>query len=135
MALLAQFQRFVAELNHFYLSEPALWQMDGSPNGFSWIDDRDENSTVVAYERKDIKGNKLYVAVNFSTEARNGYILRGVIGEYDVVFNSDDVRFGGSGKYGIERLNGEDNNLGALSIDLPPQSFIILKQTTNSKQA
>jgi 1,4-alpha-glucan branching enzyme len=42
------FQQYVKELNHFYLSEKALWEQDHDCNGFSWIEaDNSKQSVAV----------------------------------------------------------------------------------------
>lgn len=120
----AKFQRFVAELNHFYLSEPALWQKDGSQDGFSWIDKGEQNSLVVSYERRGNDDNRLCVVINFSTEAYDRYVLKADAERYEMVFNSNDACLGGSGECdeGVFRDS---------VIDLPPQSFIVLRPVNN----
>ena len=40
----AQLQSYVAELNHLYCAEPALYEMDTSWEGFQWIDFSDADS-------------------------------------------------------------------------------------------
>lgn len=60
------FRDFTASLNRFYLSRSELWEVDFSPNGFEWLlaDECDKNT--VAYKRKNIKGDELIIAINFS---------------------------------------------------------------------
>ena len=40
-------QRLVADLNKTYKGIPALWELDHSPEGFSWIDANDADNNVV----------------------------------------------------------------------------------------
>lgn len=42
----------LAALNHFYLSHPALYVDDFSPDGFEWIEPFDEKKLVLSYLRK-----------------------------------------------------------------------------------
>jgi len=60
------FRDFTASLNRFYLSRSELWEIDFSPSGFEWLlaDECDKNT--VAYKRKNIKGDELIIAINFS---------------------------------------------------------------------
>lgn len=115
----AKFQRFVAELDHFYLAEPALWKKDGSTDGFLLMD---ADNGILAYERRSDDQNRLYVVINFSTEVREGYMLKFDGRACDSVFDSDDLRFGGKGELKFENVSG-----GEMKIDLPPLSFVILK--------
>ena len=51
-------QTLARELNRFYRSQPALWEVDFNYNGFEWIDFRDvENSIdrIFAVERRDAR--------------------------------------------------------------------------------
>ena len=48
----AGLQRWVRDLNHVYASEPALWDADFEPAGFSWIDCHDHDSSIVSLIRK-----------------------------------------------------------------------------------
>ena len=93
----AQLQRYVEQLNGFYLQNPALWQVDTSWEGFEWLvpDDRDQN--IVAFLRRDKEGNALMTVCNFSPVQRTGYRI-GVPapGKYKQIFNSDREEFGGS---------------------------------------
>ena len=127
----AKFQRFVAELNHFYLAEPALWKKDFADGGFSWIDAEDRDNAIVAYERRADEKNSLYVAINFSSEAYEGYTLGVDGGDYEVVFNSDDSVFGGSGAFENIRFSGDgkptQNKPHSLTLDMPPLSFVVLR--------
>lgn len=62
----SSFRQFVRELNHLYLSRRELWELDFSPEGFSWIyPDEAEKSTVI-YRRRSTDGSSLVAAVNFS---------------------------------------------------------------------
>jgi 1,4-alpha-glucan branching enzyme len=44
-------QQLVADLNKLYASQPALWQLDTSPAGFSWIDANDATGNVLSFLR------------------------------------------------------------------------------------
>ena len=60
------FVEYVSAANNFYLSSPALWEDDFTPDGFLWIypDMSDENTVV--YKRIGLDGESVTVAVNFS---------------------------------------------------------------------
>ena len=44
-------QSLVRDLNYAYRDEPALWQRDGDPEGFFWIEANDAENSVVAFAR------------------------------------------------------------------------------------
>jgi 1,4-alpha-glucan branching enzyme len=45
----AALQRWMKDLNHVYVSEPALWQKDDAPDGFQWIGARRERSVCGSF--------------------------------------------------------------------------------------
>jgi 1,4-alpha-glucan branching enzyme len=45
-------QRWVEDLNALYRGEPALFRQDTTPEGFSWVDFRDWESSVISFLRK-----------------------------------------------------------------------------------
>ncbi len=89
---------FTKELNHFYKENAPLWQIDYSWEGFSWISSDDNTNSVIAFRRMDTKGKELICVSNLTNVDRYDYKI-GVpaAGTYEVVFNSDEERFGGSG--------------------------------------
>jgi 1,4-alpha-glucan branching enzyme len=47
----AKLRSLVAELNRLYRSEPALWELDFTPDGFRWIDASDADHNVLSFYR------------------------------------------------------------------------------------
>jgi 1,4-alpha-glucan branching enzyme len=45
-------QRLVTDLNHAYVSHPALWRQDATPAGFSWIDANDTAGNTLSFLRR-----------------------------------------------------------------------------------
>ena len=93
-----QMQDYVRDLNHFYLDHSSLWNNDSDWNGFQWISADDRDNSVIAFRRIDRRGCELIVICNFCPVTRTDYRL-GLPkpGEYEAVFNSDEVRYGGKG--------------------------------------
>ncbi|MFC5448176.1 1,4-alpha-glucan branching protein GlgB [Paenibacillus aestuarii] len=92
--------QYVKQLNHFYLQEPALWELDHHPDGFEWINPHDETQSVVTFMRKGKKPeDDLILICNFTPVVHPDYRI-GVPrpGKYKEVFNSDSTEFGGSGQ-------------------------------------
>ncbi|MCH5191654.1 MAG: 1,4-alpha-glucan branching protein GlgB [Oscillospiraceae bacterium] len=125
---------YVKELNMLYKATPALWQIDFSWEGFSWISSDDCNNSVIAFRRMDKNGKELIAVCNFTNVRRENYRI-GVPAKasYKVIFNSDDEKYGGTGltqseKYKWEKvpMHGFEQSV---SLDLPPMSVIYLKRT------
>ena len=120
----ARLQYFCAELNHFYLENPPLYEIDGTWNGFSWIEPDDRERSILSYRRLDKAGEELIVVVNFTPVTYRGYLLRGIReGVYREILNSDEERFGGSGVRNAEQLFASES--GELSITVPPNGACI----------
>ena len=61
-----QLREYVAALNRFYLSEPALWEIDFDERGFEWIYPDAADQNMVAFRRCALNGDKLTVLLSFS---------------------------------------------------------------------
>lgn len=127
-------QNFFKKINEFYKANPAFWQIDYSWEGFSWISSDDKDNSVIAFRRIDEKGKEIIVVCNFTNVERCDYRI-GIPkkGAYKIVFNSDDVDFGGEGKGNKGKLKTESINMHgfeqSISLDLPPMSAIYIKKT------
>ena len=128
----AKLQHYVAELNHFYLATPALWQIDDSWDGFQWIDADNREQSIISYRRIDRKGKEVLILINFTPVVRNDYLL-GVPtpGIYEEVFNSDSEAFGGSGVVNLGNLNTTGipwNHLAdSVQLRIPPLGMCVLR--------
>lgn len=93
-----QLQDYVRDLNHFYLSHPALWQNDNDWHGFQWIACDDDSQSVISFRRVDSKGKEVVVVCNFCPVTREHYCIGAAkAGTYIPVLSSDDVKYGGTG--------------------------------------
>ncbi|MBS0655037.1 MAG: 1,4-alpha-glucan branching protein GlgB, partial [Verrucomicrobia bacterium] len=117
-------QRCVKELNHCYVKEKALWADDYSYHGFEWVDFRDEKNSVISYLRKSHEGVLLCIH-NFTPQYHHEYYLptQGIT-RVEEIFNSDDERYGGSGKVKGE-VKVQYN--GALQLSLAPLATAIYR--------
>ena len=88
----------IRDLNMFYQTTPALYQIEDSWDGFEWLAPNDADRNFVSYIRKDKDGNQIVVLLNFSGSDPCRYTLGIDKGKYQMVFNTDSVRYGGSGK-------------------------------------
>ena len=91
-------QKLIADLNHLYKNEPALYAHDFSWEGFTWLDFQDHQRSLLSFSRQDPEtGEMMIVACNFTPVVRDGYRL-GVprAGNYVEVLNTDATIYGGS---------------------------------------
>ena len=89
----------IRALNELYKSNPALYTMDDSYDGFEWVQLMKYEENVVAFLRKTENPDESILAVcNFSPAAYDKYKV-GVpfYGKYKEIYNSDDKKFGGEG--------------------------------------
>ena len=84
-------------LNYVYKSEPALWNLDDTYEGFEWIDFHDAENSVVSFLRKSREGDVVVFVVNATPLVRYDYRL-GVphAGFYREIINTDAETYGGS---------------------------------------
>ena len=121
---------FFAEINNFYLSEPCLYGDDDGWDGFSWLAPDDADYNTLAFVRR-YNGEELVSIINFSGEDR-AYRLGVDSGKYDLVFNSDKIRYGGKWKnkkrvYKTESVPSHGKQ-SSIEINIPALSFVYLKK-------
>ncbi|WP_425358165.1 1,4-alpha-glucan branching protein GlgB [Coriobacterium glomerans] len=95
----ARHQVFTRAMNHLFRDEPAFWQRAYAQTGFTWIDADDAAQSIVSFVRHaDHIDNDLLFIINFDPASYESFHL-GVPreGVWQVVMDSDDPSFGGSG--------------------------------------
>jgi len=126
-------QRWVKDLNRFYRSEPALFQLDFSNDGFEWIDFHDwENSTISFVRKGKTTREVILVVCNLTPVVRHNYRVGVPYGGFwREVLNSDAYLYGGSGQGnlgGVEAAptpsHGRTNSL---SLTLPPLAVVFFR--------
>ncbi|QNL44653.1 1,4-alpha-glucan branching protein GlgB [Oscillibacter hominis] len=93
-----QTQQFFRDMNHFYLHQSPLWEVDRDWAGFEWLVADDNQNNVAVFLRRDKAGREVVCAVNFSPNTYENYRF-GVNDKarYREIFNTDDPAYGGSG--------------------------------------
>ena len=93
-------QKYVKSLLSIYNRYKACYELDQDPEGFEWMDPDDYTRSIYSFVRKTMDGRDsiLYVC-NFTPVARDDYRV-GVPKkkQYTLILDSEDARFGGSGK-------------------------------------
>jgi 1,4-alpha-glucan branching enzyme len=90
-------QKLLRDLNHIYQAKSSLWEADGEPAGFQWIDVDNALDNVVGFRRISPSTRKEIICVgNFSPIMRDAYRL-GLprTGKYKQLLNTDAKVFGG----------------------------------------
>ena len=126
-------QALVRELNRIYREEPALWEGDGEPAGFHFIDADNADDNVIAFMRiAPQSGRRVICVCNFSPVVRPRYRV-GVpaAGIYREILNTDSERFGGgnignAGAVFAERIAHHGFDF-SLSLILPPLAVLWLE--------
>ena len=127
-----QLKAYAKKLNHIYLKYPALWEIDYSWEGFKWLVSDDKNNSVIAFSRKDKKGNEIIIACNFTPVYREKYSF-GVEreGVYEVILNSDSEEFGGNGQGTKTKVSSKKVPMhgfeNSITVDLPGLSAVIFR--------
>lgn len=133
---------FVAELNHFYVSNRSLWIRDHSWDGFEWVDISDRDNSVFLMRRMGTEEDAdVYVALNMIPVAIDKYKIPVFLpGKYEIALNSDTMNYGGSGyptgcddSGYFETVSGEFKGKPCyLEVNLPPLSGIYLRRIENN---
>ena len=92
------FYHFIKDLNHIYLSYPALSKLDYSREGFSWVDCKQEKKCVYVFERKTEK-QKILILLNFSDKKQSYQYQTVKPQQYKLLIASDMECYGGKRQY------------------------------------
>ena len=94
-------QRLLRDLNTIYRDNPALYELDNSPEGFSWINADDAGHNTLSWVRSDSSGNHIACFTNFSPEPIHDYnVGLPLPGEWEEILNTDAEVYDGSGDFG-----------------------------------
>jgi 1,4-alpha-glucan branching enzyme len=128
-----ELREYVKALNQLYLSQPALYEVDFSSDGFLWVDFRDVDNSIISFLRRAQDPDDCVVVVaNFTPLPREGYRV-GVPGPgfYRELLNSDSALYGGSntgnaGGLPAEAVPWQDQPYSIL-ITVPPLGAVFFK--------
>ncbi|MDQ0064531.1 1,4-alpha-glucan branching protein GlgB [Chryseobacterium lathyri] len=130
-------QILVKDLNHLYRSETAFYENQFDKSGFEWVEADDLGNSVYVYLRKGRKRDDvLMVVLNMIPQVLEYTIGVNAGTHWEVIFNSDDQKYGGSGVH-ADILNEKQEEWmkhpKSITIKLPPMAGIILRQKKDKK--
>jgi len=133
-------QKYVADLNRLYQSEPALYEVDYNYQGFNWIDFRDADSSIISFIRKaKDPSDHLVIVCSFTPVPRESYRI-GVPAHtfYSEVLNSDSETYwgsncGNSGGKTSEELPWHGQPY-SIDIIIPPLSVSVFKPVARGNE-
>ncbi len=127
-------QKWTRDLNHLLRSEPALHQLDFSPEGFQWVDCNDSaGSTLSILRLGSSADDTVLVVANFTPVVREDYLV-GVprAGYWRELMNSDAPVYGGGGAGNLGGVQAQAKSIhgrpASISITLPPLGILFFKQ-------
>ena len=122
-------RRYVRDLNRLYREHGALWEIDGSWDGFAWLNVDDAQRSSVAFMRRGVSDAPIVCCCNFTPVRYDGFVIGlpqdGTLTE---LINSDSADYGGGGVLNDKpiKADGEpflDHRFSA-KITLPPMSSV-----------
>lgn len=122
-------QTMVKELNHIYLNHGCLWERDYDYTGFEWVDFHDRQNSVISYLRKG-SWDRFLCVHNFTPTFHAEYIIHlADVSQIEEIFNSDNEKYGGTGKVNPnpQILRNEAGKAYAIKIQLAPLATMIFK--------
>lgn len=125
-------QKLVKDLNHLYRNETAFYENQFSPEGFEWIQADDVDNSVYIYLRKGQRKDDSYMVIlNLTPRVIDYKIGVTAASHWEVILNSDDEQYAGSGVKADIFNEQYEEYLGhqkSISLNLPPLAGIVLKR-------
>ena len=125
-------QEFVKDLNRLYTTETSLYENQFDLSGFEWVEANDDNNSIFIYLRKGSEENDVtMIVLNLTPRVFDYKIGTNEGTNWEVILNSDDEKYGGSGVH-AEIVDEEDDEWmfrpNAIILKLPALSGVVLKQ-------
>ena len=135
-----QLQTLYKALNHTYKNHPALYELDHEQSGFRWLDLHNNEQSILSFARfakistnnTKASSHVIVCVANFTPSVHETFRL-GVPhkGEYELLLNTDDSEFGGSGFETIASVKSEKlawNDMdNSIEISIPPLATLFYK--------
>jgi 1,4-alpha-glucan branching enzyme len=118
-------QKLIQDLNRLYGPESALWEADGEPAGFEWIDVDNALENIVSFIRRSPEtGREIICVCNFSAVPKKSYRVERLTSDYNLILNTDADIYGGNNNVTV--------NDGA--IDLPPLTTLWFAKKSSTQK-
>ena len=123
------------ELNRLYTTTPALYEIEDSWEGFTWLVVDDAEQSTIAFARMGHKNDEMLVcAFNFTPVEREAYRLPvPKPGKYKEILNSDAFCYGGTGvtnpRVKTAKAKPYKDCAYSIEIRLPPLSAVYFRYT------
>ena len=131
-------QTLIKDLNHAYKNIPALYELDCDGNGFEWLEEHNNEQSILIYLRKGQKGTApALVVVNLTPASYEDYCVGVPLpGYYRECLNTDSSKYGGSNVGNSGGINskaiaysGQPNQL---ILSIPPLATMIFEWQENA---
>ncbi len=127
---------WVHRLNELYRTEPSLHRNEQKPSSFSWVVRDDSANSVLAWIRSGGDDDRpVLVVANLTPVPRDGYRLGvPVAGAWEVLANSDESLYGGSGSPVNSRFPTQTTpshgRVQSIELSVPPLALVVLAPST-----
>ena len=127
----AGMKEYMRELLEMYGKYPCLYRIDDSWKGFEWMNADDADRSIFSFVRRDGTGKKsLLFILNMTPMKWENYVVPvPKAGEYKLVLNSDEERFGGWGSRAPEKLKSVKEHCvfqeNTIKLDMNPYSALV----------
>lgn len=124
--------RMMARLNEIYKTYPAMHKLDGSWQGFEWINCMYASASMLSFLKKTEKEeDTLLVVINFANAAQDFKVGVPFEGSFTEIFNTDDVEYHGKGEInGDVKVSAKDESDGrdySIWVHMAPLSAAIFE--------
>lgn len=125
-------QRLIGHLNALYATHPALHREDFSWKGFTWLNFRDSQNSVLAFARHtEEMGSSIVAVCNFTPVVRHDYRIPVLEkATYKEILNTDGEEYGGSGIANNAPIESSptpwQGHEHSVSLTLPPLAVVFL---------
>ncbi|MCQ2387735.1 MAG: 1,4-alpha-glucan branching protein GlgB [Clostridia bacterium] len=120
-------------LNFTYKDNAPFYEIEDSWDGFNWISADERNNSIISFTRTDKNKNVIVVVINFSGNDYIKYRLGVDAGEYEIILNSDEKKYGGKGLIKKKKFKAVKKTAHgkptSIMLDLPALCGIYLKKS------
>jgi 1,4-alpha-glucan branching enzyme len=134
----AGLRRWVRDLNTLYRGQPSLYECDFDPAGFTWVDCKDFQRSIISFLRRGRNADdQILFVCNFTPLLRENYRVGvSLQGSWKEILNSGASLYGGSGQGNFGGLTATPLPIHgrpfSLNMTLPPLLVVAFQPGSNS---